>query len=82
MKTTVRVHAPHEIDHSKIVRSWGVQRERLPHHLCNRCSVLHCLTADNEKQEFFIIACRDGGTEVLTSSASRERLSGVPCRRQ
>ena len=33
----------------------GVQRERLPHHLLVRCSVLHCYTADIKKQEFFNI---------------------------
>lgn len=32
-----------------------VQREHLPHHLHCKCSVLHCYTADGQKQEFLFV---------------------------
>ncbi|HBT63854.1 MAG TPA: hypothetical protein DEB10_04220, partial [Ruminococcaceae bacterium] len=33
----------------------GVQKEHLPHHLQGKCSVLHCTTADGQKQEFLFV---------------------------
>lgn len=46
----------------------GVQRERLAHNLCNRCSVLHCYAADSENQEVFAVRLQSFAKRELSKS--------------